>query len=129
MVRAEPHDYGNLDTRLEPCGRPAPNIAEPWQEIGDLPGVERISQHDGRTSLRVRGIEFAELRGGDLFFGLAERRPARAQHAAEIARLAGELDRARQPGADTAHPLYRQYPEACLEFPGGGRTTNKPSPT
>ena len=115
MVRAEPHDYGNLDTRLEPCRRPAPNIAEPWQEIGDLPGVERISQHDGRTSLRVRGIEFAELRGGDLFFGLAERRPARAQHAAEIARLAGELDRARQPGADTAHPLYRQYPEACLE--------------
>jgi hypothetical protein len=115
MVRAEPRDYGNLDTRLEPCRRRAPNIAEPWQEIGNLPGVERISQHDGRTSLRVRGIEFAELRGGDLFFGLGERRPARAQHAPEIARLVEELDRARQSGADTAHPLYRQYPEAWLE--------------
>jgi hypothetical protein len=30
-------------------------------------------------------------------------------------RLAGELDLIRQAGADTAHPLYRQYPEAWLE--------------
>ena len=27
LQRVEPHDYGNLDTRLEPCTRPAPNIA------------------------------------------------------------------------------------------------------
>jgi hypothetical protein len=115
LVRAEPNDYGNLDTRLEPCRRPAPHLAGPWQPIGDLPGVERIPKHDGRTSLRVRGIEFAEVRGDELYFGLGERRPAREQHGPEIARLAGELDRARQAGADTAHPLYRQYPEAWLE--------------
>jgi hypothetical protein len=115
LLRAEPRDYGNLDTRLEPCRRPAPNIAEPWQQIAALPGVERIPKHDGRTSLRVRGIEFAELSGGDLLFGLGERRPARQHHAPEIARLAEELDRARSAGADTAHPLYRQYPEAWLE--------------
>jgi hypothetical protein len=115
LLRAEPRDYGNLDTRLEPCCRPAPNIAEPWQQIAALPGVERIPKHDGRTSLRVRGIEFAELSGRDLLFGLTERRPAREHHAPEIARLAEELDRARQPGANTAHPLYRQYPEAWLE--------------
>ena len=115
LLRAEPRDYGNLDTRLEPCRRPAPNIAEPWQQIAALPGVERIPKHDGRTSLRVRGIEFAELSGRDLLFGLGERRPAREHHAPEIARLAEELDRARSAGADTAHPLYRQYPEAWLE--------------
>jgi hypothetical protein len=115
LLRAEPHDFGNLDTRLEPCRRPAPNLAEPWRQIAALPGVEPIAKHDGRTSLRVRGIEFAELSGADLFFGLGERRPARPHHAAEIARLAEELHRARSAGADTAHPLYRQYPEAWLE--------------
>ncbi len=115
ILRADPSDYGNLDTRLDPCRRPAPNIAEPWQQIAALPGVERIPKHDGRTSLRVRGIEFAELSGRDLLFGLSARRPARDHHAPEIARLAEELDRARSAGGDTAHPLYRQYPEAWLE--------------
>ena len=115
LQRVEPHDYGNLDTRLEPCRRPAPNIADPWQQIAALPGVERIPKHDGRTSLRVRGIEFAELSGRDLFFGLTAHRPAREHHAPEIVRLAEELDLARRAGADTAHPLYRQYPEAWLE--------------
>jgi len=115
LQRAEPRDYGNLDTRLEPCSRPAPNIAEPWHQIAALPGVERVPKHDGRTSLRVRGIEFAELNGRDLLFGLSGRRPAREHHAPEIARLVEELDRARQAGADTLHPLYRQYPEAWLE--------------
>ena len=51
----------------------------------------------------------------DLFFGLSARRPAREHHAPEIVRLAEELDRTRQAGADRDHPLYRQYPEAWLE--------------
>ena len=115
LLRAEPRDFGNVDTRLEPCRRPAPGRGDAWRETGDLPGVERIARHDGRTSLRVRGIEFAELCGAELFFGLGERRAARAQHAGEIARLAEELGRARRPGGDPEHPLYRQYPEAWLE--------------
>jgi hypothetical protein len=78
--------------------------------------VERIPLYDGRTSLRIRGIEFAELSGAELFFGMGERRPARAHHTAEIERLVEELDRARSPEAqDRGHPLYRQYPEAWLE--------------
>ncbi len=115
VTRADIRDYGNLDTRLEGCRRPAPNAPEAWQEITRLPGVERVGKHDGRISLRVRGIEFAELNGADLIFGMNERRAARAQHTGEITRLAEELDRARRAGGDTGHPLYQQYPEAWLE--------------
>ena len=115
-ARIDSRDHGNLDTRLEPCRRPEPNAPETWSGIAGLAGVERVPRHDGRTSLRVRGIEFAELAGGDLLFGLGERRPARAHHAAEIERLVEELDRARSPAAaDRDHPLYRQHPEAWLE--------------
>ena len=106
VARIDPRDHGNLDTRLEPCRRPAPNLLETCQRIASLPGVERVVKHDGRVSLRVRGIEFAELRGGEL-------RPA---HEREIERLAEELNRARSPDAeDRGHPLYRQSPEAWLE--------------
>jgi hypothetical protein len=112
----DPRDHGNLETRLQPSRRPAPNAPDAWRAIADLPAVERIPLHDGRTSLRVRGIEFAELSGADLLFGMAERRPARSHHIPEIERLVEELDRARSPqAADHAHPLYRQYPEAWLE--------------
>ena len=122
VVRIDPRDHGNLDTRLETCRQPAPNRSEAWQPITALPGVERIPKHDGRVSLRVRGIEFAELSGGDLLFGLAERRPAQQYHAAEIERLVEELDRARSPeAADRQHPLYRQQPEAWLESQARGQ--------
>jgi len=116
VVRIDSRDYGNLDTRLEPCRRPAPNRDETWRSIASLPGVERIPKHDGRTSLRVRGIEFGELAGGELRFGLGERLPARERHRGEIERLVAELDRVRSPHSpDRDHPLYRQYPEAWLE--------------
>ena len=75
-----------------------------------------MPKHDGRASLRVRGMEFAELCDGELRFGLAEKRPAGDYHRAEIERLVEELDRARSAGAsDREHPFYRQYPEAWLE--------------
>lgn len=115
VVRVDPRDHGNVDSRLEACRRPSPNIAGAWQEIAALPGVEQVPRHDGRISLRVRGIEFAELAGGELWFGIRERRPALEYHKGEIARLAEELDRARSPEADRENALYRQYPEAWLE--------------
>src|ERR1035437_10049702 len=116
VAQVDPRDHGNLDTRLEPCRRPARGVPETWERIVSLPGVERVPKHDGRESLRVRGIEFAELSSGDLFFGRGERRPASRHHAAEIERLVEELDRARTPDApDREHPLYRQAPGGWVE--------------
>jgi hypothetical protein len=115
VSRAEPRDYGNLDTRLDQCRRPAPNRTEAWQQIAQLPEVERVAKHDGRLSLRVRGIEFAELTDGELRFGLSGRRAADPRHAPEIESIVGELARARSAESDRAHPLYLQYPEAWLE--------------
>lgn len=116
VVRIDPHDHGNLDTRLETCRRPEPNQSGAWRSVSGLPGVEQVPKHDGCVSLRVRGLEFAEVSGGDLRFGLAERRPASAHHLGEIERLVEELDHARAPDPpDREHPLYRRHPEAWLE--------------
>ena len=114
VTRVDPHDHGNFDTRLETCRAAA--TAESWRDIDILPGVERVAKHDGRVSLRVRGIEFAEVAEGALSFGMAGKRPAAAYHRAEIERLVAELDRVRSAdAADREHPFYRQYPEAWLE--------------
>ncbi len=116
LVAVDPLDHGNLDTHLEPCRSPAPNVAKAWESIVNLPNVDTVTKHDGRMSLRVRGIEFAELNGAGLRFGLHERHAAREHHLPEIVRLAEELDRARSPESGRrGHTLYRQYPEAWLE--------------
>jgi hypothetical protein len=116
VAGVDARDRGNIDTRLELCRLPGAAEDHPWRRIISLPGVERVPKNDGRLSLRVRGIEFAELRGGELLFGLAERRPAQRHHQAEIERLVEELDRARSPAAaDREHPLFRQFPESWLE--------------
>jgi hypothetical protein len=119
VVRVDPRDHGNLDTRLEPCRRPAQHDltrVAPWQRILSLPGVELIPRHNGNASLRVRGLEFAEFAGNDLLFGLSERRLASEQHAAEIGSIVAHLAGARSPEApDREHPLYRRNPEAWLE--------------
>ncbi|HWD00428.1 MAG TPA: hypothetical protein VG456_26910 [Candidatus Sulfopaludibacter sp.] len=115
VVAADPRDHGNVDSRLEPCRRPTADGAGRWDEIAHLPGVEQVPRHDGRVSLRVRGIEFAERTGSDLKFGIRDRHNASEYHLGEIVSLATELDRARSPLADREHALYRQYPEAWLE--------------
>jgi hypothetical protein len=120
VERVDPLDFGNLDTRLEPCwaAHPQGDSGKPagLARFLSLPGVERIPKHGGRASLRVRGIEFAEMCGDELRFGLRERRPAQEHHIAEIERLVEGLERARAPeAADREHPLYRQAPEAWLE--------------
>ncbi len=120
IAGVDPQDCGNLDTRLEPCRRADPNREDPWRRIAALPSVESIARHDGRVSLRVRGVEFAMLEGRDLHFGLnhsaGQRHPASERHIPEIVRLVEELDRARSADSESReHPLYRQFPEAWLE--------------
>ncbi|HXA51393.1 MAG TPA: hypothetical protein VNV86_13850 [Candidatus Acidoferrum sp.] len=115
VLRIDPRDHGNLDIRLDHCRRPAPNRIAEWNQIAELPDVERVPKHDGRLSLRVRGIEFAELVDGEMWFGMDQRRAAHPRHAAEIAGVVEELAGARCASGDRLHPLYRQYPEAWLE--------------
>ena len=116
VTRVDPRDHGNLDTHLEPCRRPAPNRAEIWRNLTDRPAVEQVPKPDGRVSLRVRGLEFAELSDAGLQFGLVERRPAAAYHQEEIQSLIQELERARtSESADHTEALYRRNPEAWLE--------------
>lgn len=115
LARIDPRDHGNLDTRLETCRRTPFDRSGVWQRIAELPGVEEIAKHDGRASLRVHGLEFAEVENGAVHFGLHQRHPAAEHHVAEIERLVEELLLARSPESNREHPLYRQYPEAWLE--------------
>jgi hypothetical protein len=104
-ARLDPGDFGNIDTRVEVCRRPAP-LGE-LEGLLQSPEVERVARHDGAVSLRVRGVEFARVSET----GLAAPRPL-----AEIERLARDLAERRSPDAeDHEHPLYRQNPEAWLE--------------
>jgi hypothetical protein len=115
IVRVDPRDHGNLDTRLEPCRRPPQDDGQAWLRILKLPGVERIPKHNGRYSLRVRGLEFAELSGTELLIG-DEGRPAREHDGAAVERIVEEMYRVRAAETDARdHPLYRRNPEAWLE--------------
>lgn len=118
--RLDPRDWGNLETRLEPCRTGFPGVSpdvQAWLErLGRLPHVESVPRHDGALSLRVRGLEFARATATELRFGLE--RPAAATEAnlSEIERLAQELARLRDAGAaDRDNPLCRLQPEAWLE--------------
>ena len=102
----DPHDFGNLETRLEPCRRAAARRRSRSRRR-DPDEVERIPRPDGSVSLRIRGIEFARVAAGREF--------VRASSVPVLERAA-DLARFRTPdAADRNHPLYRLQPEAWLE--------------
>ncbi len=112
-LRLDPSDFGNVDTHVEVCRRPA--SLGGFEGLLQSPEIEHVPKHDGAVSLRVHGMEFAQVSENGLRFGLAQRRPAAAHHLPEIECLARDLAARRSAYADHDHPLYRQNPEAWLE--------------
>lgn len=110
-------DYGNLDTRLEPCRRRVPGpLDEPAARLGQIPGVETIEKPDASLSFRIHGLEFARTAGSDLLSGLETKRVIQASNVAEIEKLARGLVRLRSIEApDRLNPLYLRDREAWLE--------------
>jgi hypothetical protein len=110
-------DYGNLDTRLEPCMRRLPSELDSMlAPIRKMHGVETIDRSDGELSLRVHGLEFARTTAGTVFAGLQSHRAIRSSNAGELSQLAAELTRLRSSAAaDRQNPLYLRNPEAWIE--------------
>jgi hypothetical protein len=96
----DPNDYGNLDTGLDPCRRPAaPNTAsERIETLRAIAGFEQVDKPDGTTSLRIHGLEFASRPGRESLSELAS-------HAATLSAMR------RTPGS----LLYQKDAERWLE--------------
>ena len=110
-------DYGNIDTRLEPC-RPAisPESGSLTSMISAFDGVETVHGASGVVSFRVRGLEFARYAGGELTYGLETKRVMRASNIGEVHTLASHLARIRCAATEDRHnPLYTRNPESWLE--------------
>ena len=113
-------DSGNLETRLDACRCPSTesqirnNVL--IERVCALPDVETVEKGEGSMSLRIRGLEFARVAGGELEFGLETRRRAALSNWVELETLVRELSRMRSSrAADRMNPLYRKSPEAWLE--------------
>jgi hypothetical protein len=106
-VRLDPADYGNVQTILEPCMRPAfPNSKKAdFGPLRQLPGFEAIEKPDGSLSLRVNGWEIARVT-----------EPPDEGRMREIEGLAHGVSEMRSEDAHNGqNPLYRNQPEAWLE--------------
>jgi hypothetical protein len=125
-------DLGNLSTTLLPR-QIAPPLGEKERRMLERLtceyGVNAVPRHDGTLSLRVNGLEFAQVVAGR-FLSSKEPRggPGRDSPAGrpyllgntlsanEVEALAAELVQRRHAGAaDRRHPLYRGSPECWLD--------------
>jgi len=117
VVAVDLADYGNVDTRLDPCrAMHASDAGQFGSQISAFEGVETVSIPGGVLSFRVRGLEFARYGKGELTFGLETKRAMRASNLGEIHTIASHLAQVRGPEArDRYHPLYSRNPESWLE--------------
>lgn len=116
-AKADLKDYGNLNTRLEPCRRRVPGLLdETTSAILEVLGAESVLLSDGELSLRVNGLEFARTAGTDLLLGIHRKRTAGPSQLDEIVTTVEHLAELRSAGAvDRQNPLYLANPEAWLE--------------
>ncbi len=115
--RVDLQDYGNLDTRLEPCRRRVPSSLDGAIDyLAALPDVDAVEKPDGSVGLGVHGVEFARAAGDQLCYGLETKHTGGASNVGEIESLARGMGRLRSPYAsDRANPLYLRNREAWLE--------------
>jgi hypothetical protein len=75
-----------------------------------------VEEADGRLSLRSSGLEFAQIRRGQLFVGIGEKHLCADQEWKAVEELAGYLCRIRGgTGQNRNHALHRAHPELWLE--------------
>ncbi|MCL4851200.1 MAG: hypothetical protein KJZ78_07425 [Bryobacteraceae bacterium] len=113
-------DYGNTDTRMEPClsgdALCPPDLAELARLISGIHDVTTLASKNGELSFRIRGLEFARIAGGRLRFGIETKQIGTASNLREIERLVSEVARLRSGQAcDRSNPFYSRDPEAWLE--------------
>lgn len=125
-------DLGNLETSLLPR-QIAASLGDTeralLERLAGGYGVCAVCRHDGSLSLRVNGLEFAQVYGGrfrtakETRGGHSRKSPTgdpflsgNALTANEVEALAAELVQRRHAGApDRRHPLYRGSPECWLD--------------
>ena len=111
------HDYGNLDTHLEPVRRRVPGpIDETIAPLLANPSIEAVHLPSGEIGFRVHGLEFACTSGSTLLAGFETNGHAKASNVQEIEHLAEALVCVRSHNArDKNNPLYLQGRELWLE--------------
>ena len=112
----DPADLGNLETRIIPR-KPvtlAPDLQEFVARLEQNAGVEAIADSDATLRLRIRGLEFSRIKGGQLYSVLGQ--SSQAASPVEIEGIALRLAVVRNGDArDREHPLFRAEPENWLE--------------
>jgi hypothetical protein len=117
--KVELADYSNLDTQLTTYTSQFSTSDSPSDalicRIAGIPGADTVECPDGSLSLRIRGMEFARKKDGELRFGLETKTPAGTSNFEEVESLARHLSAMRVPDADRQGRLYTAHPELWLE--------------
>jgi hypothetical protein len=112
-------DLGNMATQVVPRCEPEPVSVALCGLLAALRAkynVEAVEEAGGGLSLRSSGLEFAQIRRGQLFVGIGEKHLCADQEWRAVEELAGYVCRIRGgTGQNQNHALHRAHPELWLE--------------